>query len=226
VGGERHRVRRAHHRADRAGAAGGPIATLLTFGHGRLDGEGLRSLLTGAGVGLVVDIRRFPGSRANPAASRDAIEGELAAAGIGYRWEERLGGRRRLTAEQDAASPDGWWRIAAFRAYAAWTRTPEFAAGLATVLDEAAARDDAATTDAAPASEATADAWGARTAIMCSEAVWWRCHRRVVADVATALHGAEVLHLMHDGSLREHPLSETATAAGGEVRWPPAPGGG
>ncbi|WP_231945571.1 DUF488 domain-containing protein [Agrococcus carbonis] len=215
MGGERHRVRRPHHRAHRAGAAGGAIATLLTFGHGRLDGEGLRSLLTDAGVGLVVDIRRFPGSRANPAAARDAIEGELGAAGIDYRWEERLGGRRRLSAEQDAASPDGWWRVAAFRAYAAWTRTPEFAAGLRAVLDEAAARVDAG----------SADASGARTAVMCSEAVWWRCHRRVVADVATALHGAEVLHLMHDGSLRAHPLSETATAARGEVRWPPAPAG-
>jgi uncharacterized protein (DUF488 family) len=173
---------------------------LLTVGHGRLDGDALRALLTDAGVELVVDIRRFPGSRANPAASRDAIEAELGAGGIDWRWEERLGGRRRLTAADDAVSPDGWWRVDAFRAYAAWTRTADFADGLATVLADAAER---------------------RTAVMCSEAVWWRCHRRVVADVATALHGAEVQHLMHDGSLRAHPLSESAVVVDGAVRWPP-----
>ncbi|UOW02073.1 DUF488 domain-containing protein [Agrococcus sp. SCSIO52902] len=200
MGGDGHRVRRPHHRADRAGAPGAAIAaTLLTVGHGRLDGDGLRSLLGGAGVELVVDIRRFPGSRANPAASRDAIEGELAAGGIGWRWEERLGGRRRLTAAEDAASPDAWWRVAAFRAYAAWTRSDDFAAALAEVLAEAEER---------------------RVAVMCSEAVWWRCHRRVVADVAAVLHGAEPLHLMHDGSLRPHPVSESAVAVDGAVRWP------
>ncbi len=171
---------------------------LLTVGHGRLDGDALRALLTGAGVELVVDIRRFPGSRANPAAARDAIEAELAAGGIGWRWEERLGGRRTLSAAEDAASPDSWWRVDAFRAYAAWTRTADFADGLASVL---------------------ADASGRRTAVMCSEAVWWRCHRRVVADVATALHGTEVQHLMHDGTLRPHPLSEAAVVVDGAVRW-------
>lgn len=149
----------------------------------------------------MVDIRRFPGSRANPAASRDAIAAELAAASIEWRWEERLGGRRRLLAAEDAVSPDGWWRVAAFRAYAAWTSTDDFAAGLAATLAVAAER---------------------RTAVMCSEAVWWRCHRRVVADVATVLHGVDVQHLMHDGSLRPHPSSETARVVDGAVRWPPA----
>lgn len=151
----------------------------------------------------MVDIRRFPGSRTNPAAARDAIAVELAAGGIDWRWEERLGGRRRLSAADDAASPDGWWRVDAFRAYAAWTRTPDFDEGLASVLEDAAAR---------------------RTAVLCSEAVWWRCHRRVVADVAAVAHGVEVLHLMHDGSLRPHVPSETATVVDGGVRWPPASG--
>lgn len=158
----------------------------------------------------MVDIRRFPGSRANPAAARDAIAAELAAGGIDWRWEERLGGRRRLRAADDAVSPDGWWRVDAFRAYAAWTRTTEFADGLAGVLADAAER---------------------RTAVMCSEAVWWRCHRRVVADVAALAHGVDVQHLMHDGSLRPHPLSEAATLVDAAVRlaagdppavvWPP-----
>ncbi len=174
---------------------------LLTVGHGRLDGDALRSLLTDAGVELVVDIRRFPGSRANPAAARDAIAAELAAGGIDWRWEERLGGRRRLSRADDDASPDGWWRVDAFRAYAAWTRTDDFAEGLASVLADASAR---------------------RTAVMCSESVWWRCHRRVVADVAAVAHGVDVQHLMHDGSLRPHAPSETATVVDGAVVWPPA----
>ena len=126
----------------------------------------------------------------------------LGAASIDWRWEERLGGRRRLNVADDAVSPDSWWRVAAFRAYAAWTRTPEFADGMQAVL---------------------ADASGRRTAVMCSEAVWWRCHRRVVADVATVLHGVDVLHLMHDGSLRPHPVSETAAVVDGGEQWPPAP---
>ncbi|MCR8671375.1 DUF488 family protein, partial [Agrococcus sp. HG114] len=89
MGGDGDRVRRPHHRAHRAGPRGAAIAVeLLTVGHGRLDGDGLRSLLGGAGVELVVDIRRFPGSRANPAAARDAIAAELRAGGIAWRWEE------------------------------------------------------------------------------------------------------------------------------------------
>lgn len=107
-----------------------------------------------------------------------------------------------MRAAEDAVSPDGWWRVDAFRAYAAWTRTADFADGLDAVLAEASSR---------------------RTAVMCSEAVWWRCHRRVVADVATVLRGVDVQHLMHDGSLRPHPESESAIVVDGGVRWPPAP---
>src|SRR5690606_16340554 len=159
---------------------GARLRTMLTFGHGRLDREGLGDLLRKAEIAVVVDVRRFPGSRANPAAARGQIEDLAAELGITYRHDERLGGRRRLSADDDA-SPDAWWRVAQFRAYAAWTRTPEFPAG----LDELLAEDAAA-----------------RTAIMCSEAVWWRCHRRIVADVLTVEHDVEVEHLMHDGSLR------------------------
>ena len=109
--------------------------------------------------------------------------------GISYRWDERLGGRRRLTAEEDAASPDPWWRVAQFRAYAAWTRTEEWRAGFA---------------------ELRAGAEQQRTAICCSEAVWWRCHRRIVADVAVLAYAVPVAHLMHTGRLTDHPVSEGA----------------
>lgn len=162
---------------------------LLTVGHGTLDREALGNLLVAAGVEQVVDVRRFPGSRHNPDARREALEQWLPARGIAYRWEERLGGRRRLTREEDAASADPWWRVDQFRAYAAGTRTPGYAEAMGALLDGARRRP---------------------TVVMCSEAVWWRCHRRLVADVAVLTHGVPVRHLMHTGSLVQHPVSEGA----------------
>lgn len=164
---------------------------LLTLGHGRLGPDELGELVSGAGIDLVVDIRRFPGSRTNPAAAKGRVPEILDARGIGYRWDERLGGRRSLSPEEDAAPPDPWWQVKQFRAYAAWTRSPEFRAGLEVLMRDVVAR---------------------RTAVMCSESVWWRCHRRLVADVVLAEHGIAVRHLMHDGRLQEHRPS-----AGGRV---------
>ncbi len=107
--------------------------------------------------------------------------------GIDYRWEERLGGRRTLPA--DVASQDPLWQVAAFRAYAAHTRTREFQDALETLLVESRDR---------------------RVVVMCSESVWWRCHRRVVADVAVLGHGVPVRHQMHDGRTHDHRPSEGA----------------
>ena len=171
---------------------------LLTVGHGPDDRTRLGARLTGAGVGLVVDVRRFPGSRSNPDVRADALERWLPAAGVGYRWDARLGGRRRLPAGEPV--PDGWWTVAQFAAYAAHTRTPEFATALDAVLAEAAA---------------------GTVAVMCSESVWWRCHRRIVADVAVLARGVPVTHLMPDGRLAPHRPSEGAVLGGdGLVRWP------
>lgn len=167
---------------------------LLTLGHGTLDSDGLGALLEGAGVRRLVDVRRFPGSRNNPAAKRPALEELTHSLGIEYRWDERLGGRRRLDA--DAPRLDTWWRVTQFQAYAAWTRTPDFRAGLADLLHDIPA---------------------ARTAVMCSESVWWRCHRRLVADVVQVEHEVPVLHLMHDGRLTPHGPSEGARV--GEDGW-------
>jgi uncharacterized protein (DUF488 family) len=172
------------------------VAELLTVGHGRLDEEGLGALLRDASVELLVDVRRFPGSRANPAVGRDALPAWLPGIGIDYRWEERLGGRRKLPAGDD---DDPWWQVEAFRAYAAHTRTEEFGEAMGALLDEVAAR---------------------RVAVMCSESVWWRCHRRVVADVAVLAHGVEVRHLMHDGRLTEHrPSGGARLRRDGRVVW-------
>ena len=145
-------------------------------------------MLDGAGVTRVVDVRRFPGSRRHPHVAREELERWLPDAGIGYRWEPRLGGRRSVPAE----SPDVWWQVAAFRAYAGYTRTTEFRAGFAALLSEAAG------------------VTGGRVAVMCSEAVWWRCHRRLISDVAVLLHDVPVLHLGHDGRLSPHPPSAGA----------------
>jgi uncharacterized protein (DUF488 family) len=145
-------------------------------------------VLDGAGVTRVVDVRRFPGSRRHPHVAREELERWLPDAGIGYRWEPRLGGRRSVPAE----SPDVWWQVAAFRAYAGYTRTTEFRAGFGALLAE------------------VAEAAGGRVAVMCSEAVWWRCHRRLISDVAVLLHDVPVLHLGHDGRLSPHPPSAGA----------------
>ena len=95
---------------------------LLTVGHGPQDRVALGGRLAVAGVDRIVDVRRFPGSRNNPDVARESLEEWLPALGIGYRWDERLGGRRRLPPGEAVA--DGWWTVAQFAAYAAHTRTP------------------------------------------------------------------------------------------------------
>jgi len=171
---------------------------LLTVGHGPQDREALGALLTGAGVAELVDVRRFPGSRSNLDVARGALARWLPELRVGYRWEERLGGRRRL----DPALPveDGWWTVAQFAAYAAHTRTPEFTAALDEVL---------------------ADAARTTVGVMCSETVWWRCHRRLIADVAVLGRGVPVHHLMPGGRLSPHRPPEGAVVGpDGAVSWP------
>ncbi|SFE92064.1 DUF488 domain-containing protein [Blastococcus tunisiensis] len=170
---------------------------LLTVGHGPQDRGALGDRLTGAGVRRLVDVRRFPASRNNPDVARESLERWLPDRGVGYRWEERLGGRRRLPRGEPVE--DGWWTVAQFAAYAAHTRSPEFAAALDEVLAEAA---------------------GTTVAVMCSESVWWRCHRRLIADVAVLGRGVPVTHLMPDGRLTPHRPADGAVVVDGDVRWP------
>jgi uncharacterized protein (DUF488 family) len=171
---------------------------LLTVGHGPEDRDRLGARLSGAGVASLVDVRRYPGSRNNPDARREALAEWLPALGIGYRWEERLGGRRRLPSDEPVE--DDWWTVAQFAAYAAHTRTPEFRSALDDVLAEAAGRT---------------------VAVMCSESVWWRCHRRLIADVAVLGRAVPVAHLMPDGRLTPHrPSAGGVVGDDGQVRWP------
>lgn len=152
---------------------------LITVGHGASSEEDFRNLLRAAEVASVVDVRIGPGSRKHPHFGKDRLEEWLPAAGIAYRWEQRLGGFRKLP----LVSPDTALRNESFRAYAAYMRTPGFVAALAEVLAEAAEL---------------------RTAIMCSETVWWRCHRRLIADHVLLLNGAKPVHLMPAGRMTIH----------------------
>jgi uncharacterized protein (DUF488 family) len=171
---------------------------LLTVGHGPDDRLALGGRLAAGGVGLVVDVRRYPGSARNPDVRRVALADWLPAAGIRYRWDERLGGRRRLPDGEPVV--DAWWTVDQFAAYAAHTRTPAFTAALDELLAEA--RDET-------------------VAVMCSESVWWRCHRRLIADVAVLGRGVPVQHLMPDGRLAEHRPSEGAVLdPEGDLYWP------
>jgi uncharacterized protein (DUF488 family) len=156
---------------------------LVTFGHGTADRDRLSDLLLPAGIAAVVDVRTAPGSRRNPDVGRDRLRRWLPERGISYRWEPRLGGFRRPPPD----SPDTVWRNDSFRGYAAHTRTPEFVDAITQLLEEAEQR---------------------RTAVMCGEAVWWRCHRRLIADFVVLARGRPVLHLMHDGRLVPHSLSQ------------------
>jgi len=167
-----------------------PTHALLTVGHGRLDLDDLRDLLLGAGVDVLVDVRRFPASRRHPHLAGAALAAALPAAGVGYQWEERLGGRRQLPRTEVLLDP--WWTVEAFRAYAAHTRSAEFLTAMDELLEGAR---------------------GKRVAIMCSESVWWRCHRRLISDVALAARQEPVWHLMPGGRAVPHPL-----AAGARLR--------
>lgn len=165
--------------------AGGVSTALLTFGHGTAPAERIVELLRGAGVEVLVDVRSAPGSRHNPHVARTEIARWLPENGVEYQWEKRLGGRRK--ARPDA--PDTALRNRAFAGYAAHMRSPDFLAA---------------------ADELLAMAQRRRTAVMCAETLWWRCHRRMIADFAVLARGVPVRHLGHDGSLREHVPTDVA----------------
>jgi uncharacterized protein (DUF488 family) len=156
---------------------------LLTFGHGTASQEEIAGLLRTAGVELVVDVRTAPGSRRNPHVARTELERWLPERQIAYRWDKRLGGFRRPPPD----SPDVFWREEMFRGYAAHMRTPEFAAAIGDLLG-----------------------FPGTQAVMCSESVWWRCHRRMIADFVVLARDTRVEHLMHDGRVVRHEPAEGA----------------
>ncbi len=168
-----------HDPTDPTGGLSKPGLELITFGHSTADRPTLAALLREAGVAAVVDVRIAPGSRRNPDLSRQRLAQWMPEEHLAYRWDRRLGGFRKPSPD----SPDTVWRNESFRGYAAHTRSPEFLAAMDDLMRQAGEE---------------------RTAVMCGEAVWWRCHRRLIADFAVLARGALVLHLMHDGSLTAH----------------------
>jgi uncharacterized protein (DUF488 family) len=159
----------------------------FTIGHSDHTLERLTGLLHDADVEMVVDVRRFPGSRSNPQFDEDVLLAALPPAGLRYRRAAGLGGRRPAT---KAVPPtvNGLWRNRSFHNYADHALSDEFREAL---------------------SELREQGLGHRVAVMCAEAVWWRCHRRIIADHLLA-HGDDVSHIMPGGRIEKAELTPGA----------------
>jgi uncharacterized protein (DUF488 family) len=167
--------------------------TVWTIGHSTRTVDELLEVLASHEIEAVVDVRRFPGSRRLPQFGSAALATSLRAAGLSYQWIEALGGRRRA----DPASPNEAWENDAFRGYADHTESEEFADGLF---------------------ELTMIASGVRTTVMCAELLWWRCHRRIIADVLVSL-GYEVRHIRGAGPAELHELAPPARVVDGVLTY-------
>lgn len=164
----------------------GPGA-VWTIGHGARPREELIDMLTDAGVRTLVDVRRFPASRHNPQFDGPALAAALAGAGIAYRHEVELGGRR---SREPGEERFGCLRVVAFRSYAARMGTDRWGAALDRALGQPA------------------------PCFMCSETLWWRCHRRLIAELLHA-RGHEVVHLVRPGDRQGHrPWAEAEARRG------------
>jgi uncharacterized protein (DUF488 family) len=161
------------------------LMPLFTLGHGTADRDQLLQLLNTAEIRELVDVRTAPGSRRNPDVARQAMARWLPEHHIGYRWERRLGGWRKAPPD----SPDTALRNRSFAGYAAHMRTAEFLDAIRDLLGGSADR---------------------LTTVLCSESVWWRCHRRMIADFVVLSAQVPVFHLMHDGRLHEHGPTDVA----------------
>jgi len=173
-----------------------PAGTVFTVGHSTLPIERFLALLAAYGIEQLADVRTVPRSRRNPQFNADALSESLRAAGISYVPFRELGGLRKPRAD----SPNAGWRNESFRGYADYMQTQEFAAGLARLVELAEQQ---------------------RTAIMCAEAVPWRCHRSLVAD-ALAVRDIGVVEILSETSYRDHSMTPFAHVSGTAVTYPPA----
>ncbi len=167
---------------------------ILTIGHSTRTLESFIGLLGSNGVRLVVDVRTVPGSRRNPQFNREPLEESLHAAGIAYLPMKGLGGLRRPRPD----SPNAAWRNASFRGFADYMQTDEFEQNIQELIRQAA---------------------GTRIALMCAEAVPWRCHRSLIAD-ALAARGLAVAHIIDDGPPRPHSVTPWARVEGSRITYP------
>ena len=171
-----------------------PACAVYSIGHStRTVGEFL-ALLDAHGIRQIADVRRFPASRRFPHFNWEILAGHLSRHEIAYRHMPELGGRRRPRPD----SPNGGWREPGFRAYADYMETAAFSTALAELHRYA---------EAAP------------TAMMCAEAVWWRCHRRLIADALVRL-GVDVQHIVGAGAVTSHEMTPFAVVRDGLLRYP------
>lgn len=171
--------------------------SVLTVGHSTRPIEAFLELLCSHRVTQLIDVRTVPRSRHNPQFNADVLPASLAAANIGYEHASGLGGFRRPVPD----SANAGWRNLSFRGYADYMQTVEFAANLASVIELALAD---------------------RVALMCAEAVPWRCHRSLIAD-ALVVHGVETCEIVSLTRLQPHKLTPFARVRGQDVTYPPIP---
>lgn len=168
--------------------------TVLTLGHSTRPIEAFLDLLGGHHVSRVIDVRTVPHSRHNPQFDTATLSGTLAAVNIGYAHAPGLGGFRRTTAD----SPNSGWRNKSFRGYADYMQTADFAENLMGLIDLARRE---------------------RLALMCAEAVPWRCHRSLIAD-ALIIHGVSTCEIASPTRLRPHKLTPFACVRGTHITYP------
>ena len=168
-------------------------ATVWTIGHSTRSLEQLIEILRHHQIEAIADVRRFPGSRRLPQFGEAALREGLEARGLHYQWIEELGGRRRPLKD----SPSLAWRNSSFRGYADHLRSDEFNRGLQRLLEMAVQR---------------------RTAMMCAELLWWRCHRSLVSDVLK-IRGIEVLHIQDEKPPAAHPFTAPARLLDGQLSY-------
>ena len=168
---------------------------IWTIGHSTRSFQELIEMLDSFKIKIVCDIRSFPGSRKFPQFNKESLQITLPENNIQYFHLKKLGGRRKA----NRASKNTTWRHIAFRSYADYMETTEFKEGIKE-LEEIAMKE--------------------RTAYMCSEAVWWRCHRSMVSDYLK-VHGWKVMHIMAVGKEEEHPFTAPARIENGELTYEP-----
>jgi|SRR5688572_7707643 len=166
---------------------------IWTIGHSTRTDEHLGEILLAHKIETLVDVRTYPGSRRYPQFNKAALSEFLATLGINYLHEPRLGGRR--TPRKD--SPNTAWRNAQFRGYADHMETDEFAAGIKELLEVARK---------------------SKTAVMCAEAVWWKCHRGLIADYLKAREHT-IIHIIDEKKTEEHPFTSAARIVDGELSY-------
>jgi uncharacterized protein (DUF488 family) len=170
------------------------ISRIWTVGHSTRPIDDFISLLEGSGIKVLADVRTLPGSKRYPQFNKEALAESLSARGIRYEHFPELGGRRK----PKAASRNTAWRNASFRGYADHMEREEFHKGVERLLDLAR--------EAGPA------------AIMCAEAVWWRCHRSLISDYLKS-RGIEVMHILDANKTQPHPFTSAARMVDGKLSY-------